>query len=68
MMHDILLRLIAIQTFMGELSDLARMEPQKAGQELLKSEKNINKTINEIYTLLSQLPINEAPSISIFQT
>ena len=68
MMKDIYLRLIALQTVIGELGDIAREDKQKAGNELLILEPRINIVICETFELLSQLPINEAPSISIFPT
>jgi hypothetical protein len=68
MIHDIVLRLVVLQTFIGELGGLARRDKAKAAEELMLKEKNINDTINEIYTLLSQLPIDEVPLISICPT
>ena len=68
MKDDISIRLLAIQIWFKDIGNLARTDKVKAAQELLKSQKSLDKTINEIRTLLNELPINEAPSISIFQT
>ena len=68
MKDEISIRLLAMQIWFKDISNLARTDKAKAAQELLKSEKSLDTTINEVRTLLNQLPINEAASISTFRT
>ena len=62
---DILLKLIAPQSVIGELSDIARENKQQAAAELLRLEPRINDLINQTFVLLDQLPINEAETIAV---
>ena len=62
-MKGIMLRMIGLQMAIGELCDLARQDQQRVATELLNMEPRLNKVIEQIYELLAELPLNDAPSI-----
>ena len=60
-MKDIILRLIALYSVLGELCDLARTNKAEAASELLRLESRIFETLNEFPALLAKIATTMKP-------